>query len=251
MAKKSPYHQKLASLTDWDSFLQAESGLPGPRANLELVQAVADLGRPEQFRRWLALDLMAAPSNSPAEFLPLCGAVGLGRLLAGGQLEVLPELRRHASDPRWRVREGVALALQRWGEADMGALITAMKTWSRGNWLEQRAAAAALCEPRLLGDDPQTVHILGILDTITTRLAKASATDRKENDYRVLRQAMGYCWSVAIAAAPEKGKPAFEKWINKAGSDADLRWVIVENLKKNRLARADEAWVTRQRTKLS
>ena len=251
MAKQSPYHQKLVSLTDWDAYLQAESGLPGPRANLELVQAAADLGRPEQFRRWLTLDPRAAPSNTQAEFLPLCGAVGLGRLLAEGQLDVLTELRRHASDPRWRVREGVALALQRWGEADMGALITAMKPWSRGNWLEQRAAAAALCEPRLLGDDQKTVRILGILDTITTRLAKASATERKDNNFRVLRQALGYCWSVAIAAAPDQGKPTFEKWINKAGSDADLRWVLVENLKKNRLQRMDPAWVAGHRSKLT
>ena len=41
-----------------------------------------------------------------------------------------------------------------------------------------------------------------------------------------------------------------EKWINKAGSDADLRWVLVENLKKKRLERADPAWVTRCQTQL-
>ena len=55
---------------------------------------------------------------------------------------------------------------------------------------------------------------------------------------------------MAIAAAPEPGKPAFEKWISKAGSDADVRWVLVENLKKNRLQRADPAWVTRCQAQL-
>jgi hypothetical protein len=101
-----------------------------------------------------------------------------------------------------------------------------------------------------LDDDRQTVRVLGILDTITTRLTKASATERKDNDYRVLRQALGYCWSVAIAAAPQQGKPAFEKWIKKASTDPDLRWLLLENLKKNRLQRLDPAWVARCQAKL-
>ncbi|MEP7358670.1 MAG: hypothetical protein ABI847_15595 [Anaerolineales bacterium] len=245
MAKQSVYHQTLASLADWDPYLLAESGLPGPRGNLELVQAAADLGTPAQFRRWLALDAAAAPTNTPAEFLPVCGAVGLGRLLAAGDRAVLPELRRHASDPRWRLREGVAMALQHWGDADMSALITAMKPWSRGNWLEQRAAAAALCEPRLLANPAHTLRVLSILDTITTALINATAVERKDPNYRVLRQALGYCWSVAVAAAPEPGKAALEKWLKQAASDPDLRWMLLENLKKNRLHRADPTWVAR------
>ena len=42
------------------------------------------------------------------------------------------------------------MALQRWGDADMAGLLAAMTDWAAGNPLEQRAAAAALCEPRLL-----------------------------------------------------------------------------------------------------
>ena len=225
--------------------------MPGPRANLELVQAAADLGTPDQFRRWLALEAAATPAKTAGEFLPVCGAVGLGRLLAEGDLGVLPELRRHASDPRWRVREGVAMALQRWGDADMSALIAAMKPWSRGNWLEQRAAAAALCEPRLLARAADTLRVLSLLDTLTAHLAGATAADRKQPDYRVLRQALGYCWSVAVAAAPEPGKPALEKWIKKAASDPDLRWVMLENLKKYRLSRLDPNLIARLQAKLS
>ena len=115
MSKLDSYRQALRSLpaSDWSDYLLKESGLSGPRANLELVQAAADLGTAEQFRRWLAMDAAATPPETALEFVPLCGAVGLGRLLAEGQLDVLPELRRHAADPRWRVREGVAMALQR------------------------------------------------------------------------------------------------------------------------------------------
>src|SRR5947207_8733154 len=111
MTKRDLYLQTLPTLTNWDDYLLKESGLPGPRANLELVQAAADLGTPEQFHRWLALGPAATPPKTALEFLPLCGAVGLGRLLAEGQVAVLPALRQHANDPRWRVREGVAMAL--------------------------------------------------------------------------------------------------------------------------------------------
>ena len=57
------------------------------------------------------------------------------------------KLRPFASDPRWRLREGVAMALQRLGKQDMRRLLAAMQDWSTGNWLEKRAAAAALAEP--------------------------------------------------------------------------------------------------------
>jgi hypothetical protein len=54
----------------------------------------------------------------------------------------------------------------------------------------------------------------------------------------VLRQALGYCWSVAIAASPDEGFRLFERWATI--EDADVRWVVRENLKKKRLARADQ-----------
>lgn len=241
MPKSAVYREALSRLAGWDAYLQAESGLPGPRANLELVQAAADLGRPEQFRRWLALDPAVAPANTPAEFLPLCGAVGLGRLLAEGDMNALPELRRHANDPRWRLREGTAMALQRWGDADMDALIGAMKVWSRGTWLEQRAASAAACEPRLLKDARHAPKVLKLLDTVTASLARARADDRQADDFKTLRKALGYCWSVAVAAAPAAGRAAMEKWLTS--TDPDVRWIMQENLKKNRLARMDAAWV--------
>ena len=40
---------------------------------------------------------------------------------------------------------------------------------------------------------------------------------------------------------PAEGKPALEHWL--ASEDADVRWIMRENLKKNRLAKMDAAWV--------
>jgi hypothetical protein len=241
MTKNEYYRQTLRSHPDWDTFLMQESGLPGPRGNLELAQAVADEGDLALFERYASLDAVQAPTNSPAEFLTVCGVIGLGRLLAEGQTELFPELRRHANDPRWRTREGVAMGLQRLGDVDMASLLVEMRSWAQGNFLEQRAAAAALCEPRLLKQPEHSRAVLSILDTITVSIQQAA--DRQGETFQTLRKGMGYCWSVAVTALPSEGKPIMERWFKVP--DKDIRWIMKENLKKNRLVRLDPGWVAR------
>ncbi|MHB8870498.1 MAG: HEAT repeat domain-containing protein [Thermoleophilia bacterium] len=237
--KTDEYRAQLRFLDEWDAFLLKESGLPGPRGNIELAQVVVDEGTPELFHRYLTFAAAEAPTKSPYEFLAFCGVVGLGRLLAEGDVAILPILRRCASDPRWRLREAVAMALQRLGDADMDLLIHEMLDWSSGSLLEQRAAAAALCEPRLLGRPEHARETLHILNRITASLK--AALDRRTEDFRALRKGLGYCWSVAAASLPDEGKSLMEEWFSEP--DADVRWVMRENLKKNRLVRMDAAWV--------
>ncbi len=239
MSKSDDYRKKLSTLQDWDEFLLQEFGLPGPRGNLELAQVVADLGDAALFERYLAYSADKAPTNSPYEFLAFCGVVGLGRLLAEGQTSWMEKIRLCASDPRWRMREGVAMALQRLGDIDMDRLIQYMHSWSTGNLLEQRAAAAALCEPRLLNNAEHALAVLQILDSITARIK--GIENRKSTEFIALRKGLGYCWSVAVAAAPVEGKKLLEKWLVEP--DRDIRWIMQENLKKNRLIRLDAAWV--------
>ena len=247
MAKREEYQTKLKQLKNWDLFLLKESGLPGPRANLELIQAVADEGNAELFERYLAFDPLQAPTNSPQVFLAVCGIVGLGRLAAEGNRSVLKTLRGFASDPRWRMREGVAMALQRLGDQDMNALLREAAKWSKGNPLEQRAAAAGICEPRLLHNAEQATQVLKILNDITASIAKID--DRKSDAFIALRKGLAYCWSVAVAALPDEGKRNMEPWFSS--QDKDVIWIMKENLKKNRLARMDAAWVKEWQAKLT
>ena len=81
------------------------------------------------------------------------------------------------------------------------------------------------------------MQTLVILDQITTFLA--ATRDRKDDGFRVLRKALGYCWSVAAAAAPENALPYFEKWMQS--KDKDVAWVMKSNLAKARMTalRAD------------
>ena len=233
------YRQQLSALPSWEQFLLNESGLPGPRANLELVQAVADAGTLDLFQRYVSYTPDRASTNSPEVFLVVCGVVGLGRLLAEGDLDQRVVLRACANDPRWRVREAVAMALQRWGDADMLALLKEMNEWAKGTLLERRAAAAAVCEPRLLKKPQHAKRVLKLLDSITVSIVREP--DRRAEDFKTLRQALGYCWSVAVAALPIEGKPAMEKWL--VNLDADVAWIMRENLKKDRLKRMDANWV--------
>jgi len=238
MSKQQEYRELLRSLQDWDAYLLRESGLPGPRGNIELGQAVADEGNLALFQRLLTYSAERAPVNTPEEFLAFCGILGLGRLVAEGHMEHVPTLRGCASDPRWRAREAVAMALQRLGDANMDRLVAEMREWARGSPLEQRAAAAALCEPRLLKDPRHAQAVLDILDQITASIL--ANPSRRSEEFLALRKGMAYCWSVAVAALPEEGKPRLEKWL--AESDPDVRWIMKENLKKNRLQKIDSIW---------
>jgi hypothetical protein len=241
LSKIAEYRIKLRQLDDWDAFLLQESGLPGPRGNLELAHAVADEGDAALFERYLTFDALLAPVNSPYEFLAFCGVLGLGRLLAEGQASYLKTIRQCAADRRWRMREGVAMALQRLGDANIDMLIEEMRHWSAGTLLEQRAAAAVLCEPRLLRHPEHARSTLELLDRITTSILHNQ--ERKSEDFILLRKGLGYCWSVAVAAIPVEGKKSMEKWL--VYPDKDIRWIMQENLKKNRLVRMDSDWVNK------
>ena len=151
LSKIDRYRAELRDLapSKWDAYLKQNSGLPWPRGNIELASAVAEEGVPSRLRRFAA---------SKDEFLAMCGAIGLGRLLAEGDDDVLDELRRLAADHRWRVREGVAMALQRLGDFDRRPMLIVAEQWSRDrSWLVRRAAVAGICEPRLL-DKPSVVR---------------------------------------------------------------------------------------------
>ena len=227
-ARIEGYRAELRVLQDWEPYLKMHSGLPGARANLELVEAVGE--EADADRLWRL-------SASNDEFLALCGTAGLGKVALMEPETVMTWLKELASDPRWRVREGVAIALQRIGREDMAHLLAEMQGWLAEGPFVQRAAAAGLCEPALLKQREHAVQTLVILDQITTFLA--ATRDRKDDGFRVLRKALGYCWSVAAAAAPENALPYFEKWMQS--KDKDVAWVMKSNLAKARMTalRAD------------
>ena len=55
-----------------------------------------------------------APTNNPKEFVNFCGAYSIGAIASTSQSffeEALVLLRELADDPRWRIREAVAMGI--------------------------------------------------------------------------------------------------------------------------------------------
>jgi hypothetical protein len=230
VGKIEEYRAALRDCDDVAAYLTANSGLPGPRCNIELAQALADEGSPTLIDALIATD---------DEYLVFCGVMGLGRMLAtGGSARpgVVRRLRRHAADERWRVREAVAMALQRLGEADLAALMRIVNDWADDpHPLVQRAAVAGICEPRLLKACDAAGAAIDVCDRVTRSLSARPGDERRDRGVRALRQALGYCWSVAVVSSPRAGLPRFQAL--SRDPDPDVAWIARENSKKARLAR--------------
>jgi hypothetical protein len=213
------------SRSRWPAFLSDHSGLPGPRGNLELIAAVADVGDRALFDELI---------ETGDEYLVCCGVVGLGALLPA-DATIEGRLRDHARDERWRVREATAMALQRLGDLDLLRLSGIVEAWVEDpDPLVQRAAAAAICEPRLLGTPAAAAVAVHVCRRATDLLALRAADTRRDPHVRTLRQALGYCWSVAVAANSVPGLSAFR---DLDTTDPDIAWIVRSNLTKKRLAR--------------
>src|SRR5512139_1245495 len=94
VGRRDDYRRELRRLDAGErlTYLRENSGLPGPRGNLELVEAIADEGVPAFF------DLLIATDE---EYLVVCGVVGLGRRLADGENgQIEHRLRILATDDR-------------------------------------------------------------------------------------------------------------------------------------------------------
>ncbi len=225
-----------------EEHLVAESGLPGPRLNLRLVDAVAtavgthpDLLEP-LLPRWLAIPPDRAPVADPRVILPCSAAVGYGELAVVQPDrfdEVDNTLYGASTDERWRVREAVTLGLQRMLRADWDATAAVLLGWAEDDDpLVVRAAAAGVAEPPLLKKHKHATTAMEIQRRAAHMLHAVPAARRRTEPVRVLRQALGFTISVAVAAT---GDFALLRELSGYG-DADLEWVVRENLKKSRLS---------------
>lgn len=213
----------------WAEYLLEHSGLPGPRANLEFADAFAAAA---------SRDLVLEYAGRDEEYLRFCGTEALGRLVVEepAHPEHVALLRERARDPLWRVREGAARALQRVGDSVPHRLREITAEWARqSDPFVQRAALAAICEPRLLRDPRTRALALELCDLVTAAVTTMPPQDRRGAGARALRQALGYCWSVAVAADPGRGLPAFRRW--QEVDDPDGQWIIRSNISKARLRR--------------
>ena len=100
------------TVTNWWSYLQERSGLPGPRANLGLML---------EFARGADDDDILQAAESEDEYIRCCGIVGLGFILVRSRDKaVLNSLTEATTSASWRAREAAAMAVQAIGDTDPG-----------------------------------------------------------------------------------------------------------------------------------
>lgn len=229
------------------AYVTGNSDLPGPRANLELAGAFADVveehaaGDPGKI--WGLLNVMMsvlpeeAPANDPKEFLPFCGVRGMAALASVCPQflnATLEKLKAMAEDKRWRIREAVAQSIQKLLTGATSRTLKALQTWvGTGNWLIMRAVAAGVAEPTLL---KQSRIAKACFEWHRKILSAIQVQEKGRTEaFMVLRKTLGYSLSVLVESDPEKGFSYLHE-LAKSG-DSDLRWIVNENLKKNRLTK--------------
>jgi hypothetical protein len=251
--KTGEYRETLGSLLRstgaadrLEAYLIEHSNLPGPRGNLELAHALAEelAAAPIEARLWAKLDAWSGLSAAEAgtgnrrEYLPFCATVAFGALYrreVRRRPQILKRLRSAANDPRWRMREAAAMALQKIGESWSEELLEVLGQWlEHPTLLEQRAVAAALAHPPLLADEGFARASLRLAEHILADFVRQEPQARQTEEFRVLRQGLGYALSVLVAALPEQGFEMLERWARI--TDPDIAWILKENLKKKRLA---------------
>lgn len=221
--------------------LLKNSGLPGPRGNLELLYSFSKNATQADIDECMSY-YSEGLHNSPEEFVVMCGIVAYCVNKGTEYASVLTETRKYASHASWRIREAVAIGIQEMADenrGEIGSIIDILENWANGNDFEKRAIVAALCEPKLLKERPVVRRVLAILDRITGEFSHITGTltDSQES----LRKTLGYGWSVAIVKLPDEGRMAFEKLTGS--ENRHVGWIVRENLKKKRLTTMDADWV--------
>jgi hypothetical protein len=144
----------------------------------------------------------------------------------------MSRLKELASDPRWRTREGVAMAIQNMIEKQPQKTLREIEGWvENSNWLAMRAVAAGVAEPALLKDEQTVKSAFGLHKKIIAKII--AVQERKSAEFKTLKQGLGYSLSVVTYAIPREGFEYMRQLIDK--QDAGVLWIVKENLKKNRL----------------
>jgi hypothetical protein len=255
MGKKEKHKEDLISLLDnflitknkksLLDYLKINSNLPGRRANLELANTFGDtiIGVYNLNKKnvWdLCKDMSEMENkeddkNSSEEFIPFCGLIGIGAISSISSFyfsEGLLILKNAAKDKRWRIREAVAMGLQRILLNNNKKIVNELKKWiTEKDYYIWRAVVAGFAEPDIVKDKEVAIKALEIHKKILKQISVIE--ERRSESFKKLRQALGYTLSVVVEQIPQEGFEYLNKLAKK--EDKDIIWIVKTNLKKNRL----------------
>lgn len=229
--------------TELFELLRRNSGLPGPRPNLELARAVgAALARREaQGER-----LLGALATSEDEFPRIVAALALAERSLLGDADKRPDKRKAAArtataladlqliaeDARHVVRLGVIEALRvRLGAVGEPAVLE-LAAWTDG-YLQANVALEALADKLLLTKLPSAEPVLARLDEAFVLADQSPRAAERSQGMRTLRQGLPAQIAVFAARYPEvltwlEGKTASKR--------PETREVVAEAIRAMRRA---------------
>jgi len=226
-------------------FLERNSALPGPRANLELAHAFAQFASTQptaaadtMLLAWAGRSAEEAPFGGRGEFIPFVAVFALGVRVAdpGARDRCLAAISMAAHDTRWRLREAAAIALQILGERDSTTLRHLAAKWVGNDPWHLRAAMVGLSHPPLL-TEPATLALAWSATDRAMALVRAPGNDGPPDvaALRSLSQALAFVPSVLVAAAPDEGFRRLARWADYP--DIASKKLVMANLRKARLAK--------------
>lgn len=180
-----------------EQFIIKNSNLPGPRGNIELSFALAEIYNDvDVLYDWLKVTEEVADTNNPKAFLPFSALVSLGKIYTNKKdKKIISVLKKSANDGRWRIREAVAFAFQIIGENDFTELKNIFSIWiKKSNNFGKRAILASLAHQKFLNEE-NTKFCFEISDIVLKEM------DR-ENNFEVLKKGLEFTLSVFAAANP-------------------------------------------------
>ena len=206
-------------------------GLPGPRANAGVVLAFANECAARGTKadalvaRMATIDVDVAPGASKYEIIPMCGVAALGARAASdaAAMRALATLHDCAEDLRFRVRDEVAEALARIGEARGETLAHDLASWMDG-YFHAAAVLSALADPRWLTRIPSADVVVARLDDGFELLKNAPSSAARYPGFKSLLDVMTV---TPVEAAARFGVPVFDliaRW--STAKDPALREIV-------------------------
>lgn len=181
--------------------LGRSSGLPGPRPNVDLGDAVAVA---LAVRTRGADATVRALAASESEFHAVCGALALGARWAAG-IDAKPSadrLQQLAEDARRHVRGAVVRAVRKYVERHGARGLEELSAWTDG-YLQAHVVLDALADRAVLAALPEAEPVLARLDEAFDLADRSPRADERSEGVRTLRRELPRQLSVIAARFPE------------------------------------------------
>jgi hypothetical protein len=225
------------------AFLARHSGLPGVRANGEIVLAFASHAATRGkradalVRSMTLLDADRAPGGTELEILPMCGVAALGARGASDPKAVpvvLDYLETAAEDLRYRVRDEVPRALARIGSVRGAPLVDEVKGWMDG-FFQAAAVLVAAADHAWL---PTILEPDALVSRLDEAFQLARAADRATERYPGYKSLVDALSTTPGVFAARFGAPVFDRLVAwSTVKEPKLREAIASSLRGTRLTK--------------